>query len=144
MAAPVAIARALPVIARFAKNPRVFKRFLGTKAGKKAMWKYGTMAVKSKTVQNGVAKFMSRAGNKMKGDKDYKKMEKEYALLQKKVAKLEAQLESAQVSQEKMQTLTFTLGRQVVEMQQLLTQMQAQYQKTVQAQQMQMAGVHTR
>lgn len=136
--------RALPVIARFAKNPKVFKRFLGTKAGKKAMWKYGTMAVKSKTVQNGISKFMSRAGDKMKNNKDYSKMEKEYVQLQKKVAKLESQLESAQVSQEKMQTLTFTLGRQVVEMQQLLAQMQAQYQKTLQAQQMQMSDARTR
>ena len=144
MAAPAIIARTLPVIARFAKNPKVFKRFLGTKAGKKAMWKYGTMVVNSKSVQNGVSKFMSRNGDKMKGNKDYKKMEKEYVQLQKKVAKLEAQLESAQTSQEKMQTLTFTLGRQVVEMRQLLSQMQEQYQKTLQAQQMQMANAHTR
>ena len=58
--------------------------------------------------------------------------------------KLEQQLAAAHDNNEKIQTLTFTLGRNVVEMQQLLVQMQAQYQQTLQQQMAMAANAHTR
>ena len=121
---------------RVLANPKVLKRFLGTKAGKKAVLKYGSMFLESKLAQKAIDKFMGGPGKQIQGDKDYKKMEKEYAKLQSKVEKLETQLENARDDQAKMQTLTFTLGRQVIGLQRLLIQMQSQYQNTINAQTM--------
>ena len=80
----------------------------------------------------------------MKNDQAYKQQLKDYAAMEKRVEKLEQQLAAARDNNEKIQTLTFTLGRNVVEMQQLLTQMQAQYQQTVQRQMTMAANAHTR
>ena len=144
MAIPAIIVRAIPTVVRAAAKPAVFKRFLGTKAGKKAILKYGTMLVKSKDVRNSIGNFINRNGNKMKNDKAYKQQVKEYANLQKRVEKLEKQLAIAQDNNEKIQTLTFSLGRSVVEMQQLLSQMQAQYQQALQQQIAMATNAHTR
>lgn len=144
MAVPVVIIRALPTVMRAVAKPAVFKRFLGTRAGKKAIWKYGTMLVKSKDVRNAIGNFVNRNGDKMKNDKAYKQQLKDYAAMEKRVEKLEQQLATAQDNNEKIQTLTFTLGRTVVEMQQLLTQMQAQYQQAMQQQMAMAANARTR
>ncbi len=144
MAVPAVIIRALPTVMRAVAKPAVFKRFLGTRAGKKAIWKYGTMLVKSKDVRNAIGNFINRNGDKMKNDKAYKQQLKDYAAMKKRVERLEKQLSAAQDNNEKIQTLTFTLGRNVVEMQQLLTQMQAQYQQTLQQQMAMAANAHTR
>ena len=143
MAIPAIIVRAIPTVVRAVAKPAVFKRFLGTKAGKKAVLKYGTMLVKSKDVRNAIGNFINRNGDKMKNDKAYKQQLKDYAAMEKRVEKLEQQLAAAHDNNEKIQTLTFTLGRNVVEMQQLLAQMQALYQQTLQ-QQMVMATTRTR
>lgn len=144
MAVPAVIIRALPTVMRAVAKPAVFKRFLGTRAGKKAIWKYGTMLVKSKDVRNAIGNFINRNGDKMKNDKAYKQQLKDYAAMKKRVERLEKQLSAAQDNNEKIQTLTFTLGRNVVEMQQLLTQMQAQYQQTLQQQMAMAANAYTR
>lgn len=144
MAVPVIIIRAIPTVMRAVSKPAVFKRFLGTKAGKKAVLKYGTMLVKSKDVRKAIGNFINRNGDKMKNDQAYKQQLKDYAAMEKRVEKLEQQLVAARDNNEKIQTLTFTLGRNVVEMQQLLTQMQAQYQQTVQRQMTMAANAHTR
>ncbi len=128
---------------RVLANPRVLKRFMGTRAGKKAALKYGSMLLNSKMARDAVGKFMNRSGGAMKGNRDFAKMEREYARLERRVEKLETQLDAVRNNDEKISELTFTLGRNVVEMQQLLAQMQALYQQTLQ-QQMAMATTRTR
>ncbi len=128
---------------RVLANPRVLKRFMGTRAGKKAALKYGSMLLNSKMARDAVGKFMKRSGGAMTGNRDFAKMEREYARLERRVEKLETQLEAVRNNDEKISELTFTLGRNVVEMQQLLAQMQALYQQTLQ-QQMAMATTRTR
>ena len=108
---------------RVLANPRVLKRFLGTRAGKKATLKYGSMLLNSRMAQNAIGKFINRNGDAMKNDKEYKQQLRDYARLQKRVEKLESQLDRARDNNDKMSELTFTLGRNVVEMQQLLVQM---------------------
>lgn len=129
---------------RLLANPKVLKRFLGTKAGKKAALKYGNMLLNSKMAQNAIDKFMNKNGNAMKDDKAFKRQQKDYIALQKRVAKLEAQLDRAHDNNDKMSELTFTLGRNVVEMQRLLAQMQAQYQANIQQMQIAMANGRAR
>lgn len=141
MAAPVAAARAIPVVVRAISKPKVFKRFLGTKAGKKAVLKWGKMLVNSKIAQSSIDKLMNRMGNSGKNSTKYKKMTKEYVALQKKVAALEEQLETVKNDNVALETKTFTLGRQVVQMQQLYKQMLTELQKQ---QQMMMVQEHVR
>ena len=129
---------------RILANPRVLKRFLGTRAGKKATLKYGSMFLKSRKAQNAIGKFINRNGSALKDDKSFKQQQQEYAALQKRVARLEAQLDRARDNNDKLSELTFTLGRNVVEMQRLLTQMQAQYQAHTQQMQIAMANARTR
>ena len=129
---------------RVLANPKVLKRFLGTKAGKKATLKYGSMLLNSRMAQNAIGKFMNRNGDALKNDKAYKQQTKEYAALQKRVERLESQLDRAHDNNDKMSELTFTLGRSVVEMQHLLAQMQAQYQSHMQQMQIAMANTKTR
>ncbi len=128
MAAPVAAAaaRSLPTIVRAIAKPKVFKRFLHTKAGKRAMLKSGTMLLKSKALQKAIEKLMSRNNANMTGNKEYENDKKKYKQLQQRIAELEQQLNQARDNQSQMETLTFTLGRQVVQLQQLLAQMQQQ------------------
>ena len=129
---------------RVLANPKVLKRFLGTKAGKKATLKYGSMLLNSKMAQNAIGKFINRNGDTMKNNKEYKQQLKDYVRLQKRVEKLETQLDRAHDNNDKMSELTFTLGRNVVEMQRLLAQMQTQYQIQMQQMQIAMANAHTR
>ncbi len=129
---------------RVLANPRVLKRFLGTRAGKKATLKYGSMLLNSRMAQNAIGKFINRNGDAMKNDKEYKHQLRDYARLQKRVEKLESQLDRARDNNDKMSELTFTLGRNVVEMQRLLAQMQTQYQSHMQQMQIAMANARTR
>lgn len=116
----------LPTVVRAIAKPKVFKRFLGTKAGKRAMLKSGTMLLRSKSVQNTLSNFMSKNDKQMAGNKEYEESKQKYEQLQKRIAELEKQLDAARDNQSQMETLTFTLGRQVVQMQQLLKDMQQQ------------------
>ena len=129
---------------RVLANSRVLKRFLGTRAGKKATLKYGSMLLNSRMAQNAIGKFINRNGDAMKNDKEYKQQLRDYARLQKRVKKLESQLDRARDNNDKMSELTFTLGRNVVEMQHLLAQMQTQYQSHMQQMQIAMANARTR
>ena len=129
---------------RVLANPKVLKRFLGTRAGKKAALKYGSMLLNSRMAQNAIGKFINRNGDAMKNDKEYKQQLRDYARLQKRVEKLESQLDRARDNNDKMSELTFTLGRNVVEMQRLLAQMQTQYQSHMQQMQIAMANARTR
>lgn len=119
---------------RVLANPKVLKRFLGTKAGRKAVFKYGNMLLNSKIVQNSVKKFMNTNGKSLDGNKNYAAKEKQFAQMQKKIAALEAQIEKNKDDQIAMQTATFAMGRQVIEMQRLYAQMQMELQKMQQNQ----------
>lgn len=129
---------------RILANPKVLKRFLGTKAGKKATLKWGKMLLESKIIQNAIDKLINRNGPRMSRNKEYVKMTKEYAALQKKVAKLESQLDVLQNDNVALETKTFTLGRQVVEMQHLYERMLVQVQAQNSIQQMAMVNPRTR
>lgn len=122
--------------ARILANPKVLKRFLGSKAGRKATFKYGKMLLRSKAVMNLIGTLIGNKGVLAKDDKKFKELEKEYAKLQKHVVKLEAELRQKEGDIDAMQAKTFTLGRQVVEMQRLYDQMQVELQR-IQAPQMQ-------
>lgn len=128
---------------RVLANPKVLKRFLGTKAGRKAAFKYGNMLLNSKMVQNSVKKFMNKNGKSLDGNKNYAVQEKQFSQMQKKIAALEAQIEKNKDDQIAMQTATFAMGRQVIEMQRLYAQMQMELQKMQQAQ-IAMSAQHTR
>lgn len=133
------VARALPTVIRAVAKPKVFKRFLGTKAGKRAMLKSATMLLRSKNIRNGIDKFISRNNSQMQGNKKYEEDKKEYLRLQKRITQLEKQLQDAKQNQDQLETLTFSLGRSVIEMQRLLSDMQQQYNN--QMQQIQMLNV---
>lgn len=128
---------------RVLANPKILKRFLGTKAGRKAAFKYGNMLLNSKMIQNSVEKFMNKNEKALAGNKNYAAQEKQFAQMQKKIATLEAQIEKNKDDQIVMQTTTFTMGRQVIEMQRLYAQMQMELQK-MQQKQMMLAAQHTR
>lgn len=129
---------------RVLANPKVLKRFLGTKAGKKAVLKYGNMLLNSKIVQNTIDKFINRNDDTMKNNKEYKQQVRDYARLCKRVEQLEKQMDLARDNSDKISELTFALGRNVVEMQRLLAQMQAQYQAQMQQTQIAMANTRAR
>ncbi|MBR5153831.1 MAG: hypothetical protein IKW57_03500 [Alphaproteobacteria bacterium] len=129
---------------RVLAKPAVLKRFVRSRAGKRAALKYGKMLLESKMVRDLIGKFMNRNGKNMDNNKEYKKQVREYQKLEKRVADLELKLENAHNDREKTETLTFTLGRTVVQMQQLLAQMQELYQQQFQQMQIAMANVKTR
>ena len=128
---------------RVLANPKVLKRFLRTKAGRKAAFKYGNMLLNSKMIQNAISKFMHKNGKSLSGNKKYAAQQKEFAKMQQKIAALEAQIEKNKDDQIAMQTATFTMGRQVIEMQRLYAQMQMELQK-MQQDKMILTAQHTR
>ncbi len=113
---------------RVLANPKILKRFLNTKAEKKATLKYGKMLLNSKMAKNAIEKFINRDGGALVDNRDYAKLFKDYRALQKCTEKIEAQLERARDDGDKMSELTFALGRNVVAMHRLLAQMQFVYQ----------------
>ena len=129
---------------RVLANPKVLKRFLGTKAGKKATMKWGKMILESKMTQNAIDKLMNKNGKTLSNDKKYKEMAKEYAALQAKVAQLESKLNAIQNDSAALETTTFTLGRQVVEMRRLYQEMLSEITARTNANQMAMAAARTR
>lgn len=129
---------------RILANPKVLKRFLGTKAGKKATLKWGKMLLKSKIAKSAIDKLINRNGSRMSKNKEYIKMTKEYTALQKKVAQLESQLDTVKNDNITLETKTFALGRQVIEMQRLYERMLAQIQTQNNIQQMAMSSARTR
>lgn len=129
---------------RVLANPKVLKRFLGTKAGKKATMKWGKMILESKMTQNAIDKLMNKNGKTLSNDKKYKEMAKEYATLQAKVAQLESKLNAIQNDNAALETTTFTLGRQVVEMRRLYQEMLSEITARTNANQMAMAAARTR
>ena len=115
----------MPVLLRLLANPKLLARFMRTKAGRKAALKYGTMLVNSKTAQDSVKKFLNKNGR----DLQFAASEKKYNELQAKIDALQTQVDARNATDAQLQTATFTLGRQVVEMQRLYAQLQQQLQQ---------------
>ncbi|MDE6481682.1 MAG: hypothetical protein K2L25_02570 [Alphaproteobacteria bacterium] len=115
----------MPVLLRLLANPKLLARFMRTKAGRKAALKYGTMLVNSKTAQDSVKKFLNKNGR----DRQFAASEKKYNELQAKIDALQTQVDARNATDAQLQTATFTLGRQVVEMQRLYAQLQQQLQQ---------------
>lgn len=114
----------MPVILRLLANPKLLARFMRTKAGRKAALKYGTMLVKSKTVQDSVKKLLKNGWGNQFAD-----AEKKYNELQAKIDALQSQIDARNATDEQLQVATFTIGRQVIEMRRLYAQMQRQLQQ---------------
>lgn len=129
---------------RVLANPKVLKRFFKSKAGKKVLFKYGKMLVKSKMIRGMIDRFLRKNNATLRNNKEYKKLEKEYESLQQRVAGLEKKLNATNENKQELETLTFTLGRTVVEMQQLLEKMQAEYQRIYQQPQISKQMQYTR
>lgn len=125
-------------------NPRVLGRFLKTSAGRRAAFKYASMAVNSRAVQNSINRFMTQNKDKLKDDSKYAVQSAEYAELQKRVAALESELAHSRQNEAAMQTATFTLGRRVIEMQRLYAEMQRELQQMQMAHHARAATSHTR
>lgn len=107
-------------------NPRIMSRFIKTPAGRRAAFKYGSMLSNSRSVQNGINKFISRNDSKMQSNQNYAEHINQYHELQKRIVALESELEASRASESELQTATFTLGRRVIEMQRLYADMQRQ------------------
>lgn len=126
----------MQVLLRLLANPRLWARFMRTKAGRKAALKYGTMLVNSKTVQDSVKKLLARTGKSKKLAAD----ENKFNELQARVDALQSQIDTRNATDAELQTATFTLGREVVEMRRLYADMQ----RKVQQMQLAMAAQRTR
>lgn len=116
---------------RVLANPKVVKRFFKTKAGKKVILKYGKMLLESRMIRGMIDRFLRKNNVALRNNKEYRKLEKEYEKLQQRVAELEKKLNATNENKQDLETLTFSLGRVVVEMQQLLKKMQAEYQQEI-------------
>jgi len=115
----------MPVVLRLLANPKLFARFMRTKAGRKAALKYGTMLVNSKTVRDSTKKFFNKHGENKRFAADRQRFEN----LQARIDALQAAVDTRNSTDAQLQTATFTLGRQVVEMRQLLAKMQSDMQQ---------------
>lgn len=89
----------MSVWVRFLANPKLLGRFLKTKAGRKAAFKWGGMLVKSRAAQSLIDKFINRNGKRLNKDKSYRDLEKKYENIQKRIAELEKQFEKSHESQ---------------------------------------------
>lgn len=119
---------------RFLANPKLLGRFMKTKAGRKAAFKWGSMLLKSRAIDSLIGKFTNKNGKSLGNNKEYKELEKEYKRLKKRVAELEKQADKNRDNQAALQADTFALGRQVIEMQRLYAQMQSELQRQQQMQ----------
>lgn len=125
-------------------NPRVLGRFIKTPAGRRAAFKYASMAVNSRAVQNVINKFVSQNNTQMNNSPEYATKLAEYKELQRRVAALESQLAQSRENESELQTATFTLGRRVIEMQRLYADMQRDLQQMQMAQMSRVSRTHTR
>ncbi len=121
---------------RVLANPKILGRFLRTPAGRRAVFKYGSMVLKSKTVRNGIKRVMTQNPNNKKNAQYQKQLDD----IQSRLDKLEAQFDAVKTDPNRADATTFAAGRLVVEMRQLYNQMQADYARMMHMN----ANAHTR
>ena len=129
---------------RFLANPKLWARFMKSKAGRKSAFKWGSMLIKSRAIQGLIDKFIGKNGKTLDKNKEYRALERKYKQTQKRVKQLEKQVQQNRDNQLALQTDTFTLGRQIIEMQRMYAQMQSELQQVQQHQLAMVAAGRTR
>ncbi len=110
---------AMPTITRLAKNPRVAGRFLGTKAGKKAMFNFGIDFLNSKEAMRAIEKFVNNNMRKMS-----KSQEEKYTNAKNNVRNSKEAISSRDLTPEQVQEIARNMKQSIAEMRAILEQLE--------------------
>ncbi|MDO4423653.1 MAG: hypothetical protein Q4C08_02545 [Pseudomonadota bacterium] len=110
---------AMPTITRLAKNPRVAGRFLGTKAGKKAMFNFGIDFLNSKEAMRAIEKFVNNNMRKMS-----KSQEEKYTNAKNNVRNSKEAIFSRDLTPEQVQEIARNMKQSIAEMRAILEQLE--------------------
>lgn len=113
------VAEAMPTITRLAKNPRVAGRFLGTKAGKKAMFNFGIDFLNSKEAMRAIEKFVNNNMRKMS-----KSQEEKYTNAKNNVRNSKDAISSRDLTPEQVQEIARNMKQSITEMRAILEQLE--------------------
>lgn len=127
------ITEAMPTLSRFASNPAMAKRFLKTKAGKKAMFNFGTDLLSTDDAQHSIEKIIKQMKGKMKGRQDFDSATQEFNASQINTDEIKNKLHSGELTAEDMTRLTADMKQSIAEMQDILQKLESM--QTVQLQQ---------
>ncbi len=113
------VTEAMPTITRLAKNPRVAGRFLGTKAGKKAMFNFGIDFLNSKEAMRAIEKFVNNNMRKMS-----KSQEEKYTNAKNNVRNSKDAISSRDLTPEQVQEISRNMKQSIAEMRAILEQLE--------------------
>lgn len=113
------VTEAMPTISRLAKNPRVAGRFLGTKAGKKAMFNFGIDFLNSKEAMRAIEKFVNNNMRKMS-----KSQEEKYTNAKNNVRNSKEAISSQDLTPEQVQEIARNMKQSIAEMRTILEQLE--------------------
>ncbi|MBO5740199.1 MAG: hypothetical protein J6R52_04000 [Alphaproteobacteria bacterium] len=113
------VTEAMPTISRLAKNPRVAGRFLGTKAGKKAMFNFGIDFLNSKEAMRAIEKFVNNNMRKMS-----KSQEEKYTNAKNNVRNSKEAISSQDLTPEQVQEIARNMKQSIAEMRAILEQLE--------------------
>ena len=113
------VTEAMPTISRLAKNPRVVGRFLGTKAGKKAMFNFGIDFLNSKEAMRAIEKFVNNNMRKMS-----KSQEEKYTNAKNNVRNSKEAISSRDLTPEQVQEIARNMKQSIAEMRTILEQLE--------------------
>lgn len=113
------VTEAMPTISRLAKNPRVAGRFLGTKAGKKAMFNFGIDFLNSKEAMRAIEKFVNNNMRKMS-----KSQEEKYKNAKNNVRNSKEAISSRDLTPEQVQEIARNMKQSIAEMRAILEQLE--------------------
>ncbi len=113
------VTEAMPTITRLAKNPRVAGRFLGTKAGKKAMFNFGIDFLNSKEAMRAIEKFVNNNMRKMS-----KSQEEKYTNAKNNVRNSKEAISSQDLTPEQVQEIARNMKQSIAEMRTILEQLE--------------------
>ena len=113
------VTEAMPTITRLAKNPRVAGRFLGTKAGKKAMFNFGIDFLNSKEAMRAIEKFINNNMRKMS-----KSQEEKYTNAKNNVRSNKDAISSRDLTPEQVQEISRNMKQSIAEMRAILEQLE--------------------
>lgn len=113
------VTEAMPTITRLAKNPRVAGRFLGTKAGKKAMFNFGIDFLNSKEAMHAIEKFINNNMRKMS-----KSQQEKYTNAKNNVRNSKDAISSRDLTPEQVQEIARNMKQSIAEMRTILEQLE--------------------
>ncbi len=113
------VTEAMPTITRLAKNPRVAGRFLGTKAGKKAMFNFGIDFLNSKEAMRAIEKFINNNMRKMS-----KSQQEKYKNAKNNVRNNKDAISSRDLTPEQVQEIARNMKQSIAEMRAILEQLE--------------------